>query len=829
MSSLALYRRYRPESFAEVIGQEHVTDPLQQALRNNRVNHAYLFSGPRGCGKTTSARILARCLNCEQGPTPAPCGECQSCRDLARNGPGSIDVIEIDAASHGGVDDARDLREKAFFGPASSRYKIYIIDEAHMVTSAGFNALLKVVEEPPEHLKFIFATTEPEKVIGTIRSRTHHYPFRLVPPGTLRDYLGEVCGRESMAVEDGVLPLVVRAGAGSVRDSMSVMDQLLASAGADGVTYAMATALLGYTDGSLLDSVVEAFASGDGGAAFEIVDRVVEGGHDPRRFVTDLLERLRDLVILAAVPDAAEKGLIDAPADVVERMQAQAGVFGAAELSRAADLVNEGLTEMRGATSPRLQLELICARVLLPAAYDDERSVMARLDRLERGPGAGAGAGAGVSFVAGGGPGPAMGYVPGPDAHAPGPGSGPVPDAGGAVAPGGGAAAARAAVRGTGGAPGADAGAGAGAGAATGAGVAGPAGPAGAAGPAGPAGAAGSAGPVYEEAQPAQSAPPAAPAAGGGAPASQPASRPGGGAGQRGAAEQPEGGARRPGGWPTSATPGAGPAPIDPSGLAGPGQAAPAPAQDAARPGGWPTATPAGGGRPAPRAAQAPAAGPQAAPAPPAPAASAAPPQAGPPAGGLDPRTLWPNILEAVKNRRRFTWILLSQNAQVAGFDGQTLQLGFINAGARDNFASSGSEDVLRQALAEQFHVQWRVEAIIDPSGGSAPPPAAANFGGAPAAPRPAPAASAPAPAPAPRPQAPAPAPAPAPDPAPVSSSAPASAPEPQYRVPEPPPVAPEDDNPEDDDPDLDESVLSGHDLIVRELGATVVEEYTNE
>ncbi|MFD0232990.1 DNA polymerase III subunit gamma and tau, partial [Streptomyces decoyicus] len=432
MSSLALYRRYRPETFAEVIGQEHVTDPLQQALRNNRVNHAYLFSGPRGCGKTTSARILARCLNCEEGPTPTPCGKCQSCLDLARNGRGSIDVIEIDAASHGGVDDARDLREKAFFGPAGSRYKIYIIDEAHMVTSAGFNALLKVVEEPPEHLKFIFATTEPEKVIGTIRSRTHHYPFRLVPPGTLREYLAEVCGREESPVEDGVLPLVVRAGAGSVRDSMSVMDQLLAGAGSDGVTYAMATALLGYTDGSLLDSIVEAFAAGDGAAAFEVVDRVIEGGNDPRRFVADLLERLRDLVILAAVPDAGEKGLIDAPADVVERMTAQASVFGAAELSRAADLVNTGLTEMRGATSPRLQLELICARVLLPAAYDDERSVQARLDRLERGagaallggaggisggPGPGTDPGAGPAPVVASGGGPAAGYVPGPEAH----------------------------------------------------------------------------------------------------------------------------------------------------------------------------------------------------------------------------------------------------------------------------------------------------------------------------------------------------------------------------------------------------------------------------
>ncbi|MGO4635275.1 DNA polymerase III subunit gamma and tau, partial [Streptomyces sp. 2RAF24] len=423
MSSLALYRRYRPESFAEVIGQEHVTDPLQQALRNNRVNHAYLFSGPRGCGKTTSARILARCLNCAQGPTPTPCGECQSCLDLARNGPGSIDVIEIDAASHGGVDDARDLREKAFFGPASSRYKIYIIDEAHMVTSAGFNALLKVVEEPPEHLKFIFATTEPEKVIGTIRSRTHHYPFRLVPPGTLREYLGEVCGREGIPVEDGVLPLVVRAGAGSVRDSMSVMDQLLAGATDVGVTYAMATSLLGYTDGSLLDSVVDSFASGDGAAAFEVVDRVIEGGNDPRRFVADLLERLRDLVILAAVPDAAEKGLVDAPVDVIERMQAQASVFGAAELSRAADLVNAGLTEMRGATSPRLQLELICARVLLPAAFDDERSTQARLDRLERGAAA-----APAPVFTTSSPAPQMGYVPAAEAHVP-PPVAPVPQA----------------------------------------------------------------------------------------------------------------------------------------------------------------------------------------------------------------------------------------------------------------------------------------------------------------------------------------------------------------------------------------------------------------
>ncbi|MFF8985898.1 DNA polymerase III subunit gamma and tau [Streptomyces globisporus] len=753
MSSLALYRRYRPESFAEVIGQEHVTDPLQQALRNNRVNHAYLFSGPRGCGKTTSARILARCLNCEQGPTPTPCGECQSCQDLARNGPGSIDVIEIDAASHGGVDDARDLREKAFFGPASSRYKIYIIDEAHMVTPAGFNALLKVVEEPPEHLKFIFATTEPEKVIGTIRSRTHHYPFRLVPPGTLRSYLADVCGRENSPVEDGVLPLVVRAGAGSVRDSMSVMDQLLAGAGDDGVTYAMATSLLGYTDGSLLDSIVDAFAAGDGAAAFEVVDRVIEGGNDPRRFVADLLERLRDLVILAAVPDAGEKGLIDAPADVVERMQAQASVFGAAELSRAADLVNDGLTEMRGATSPRLQVELICARVLLPAAYDDERSLQARLDRLERGASAAAAGGAFAAPPLGAAP---IGYVPGPDAHAP-----QAHDAPGPAGPD----AARAAVRGE-------------------------AAPAHAPAPA-----------AYAPA-PAESAPQAPPA---------PAPEPG----------------QRPGSWPAAAGAGSG---------AGSGD-------QARRPGGWPTASAPGSG-PAPAATPPPAATPVA---PAAPAAPAAPEGGQNTAqGAAQVRNMWPDILEAVKNRRRFTWILLSQNAQVAGFDGTTLQLGFLNAGARDNFASSGSEEVLKQALAERFNAQWRIEAVIDPSGGGGTPPQPGGGGGRPAPQyQPAPAAPAAPVAYEPRPQHTPPqqsAPAPQGQPAPSAQQPPPAAP-PQGRDAAPAPeasrgsygaepprsVSPEDDVPEDDDPDLVDSALSGHDLIVRELGATVIDEFANE
>ncbi|MFE2409763.1 DNA polymerase III subunit gamma and tau [Kitasatospora sp. NPDC059408] len=727
--SLALYRRYRPETFAEVIGQEHVTAPLQQALRNNRVNHAYLFSGPRGCGKTTSARILARCLNCEQGPTPTPCGECQSCRDLATGGPGSIDVIEIDAASHGGVDDARELRERAFFAPVHSRYKIFILDEAHMVTSAGFNALLKVVEEPPEHLKFIFATTEPEKVIGTIRSRTHHYPFRLVPPGTLRDYLAEVCGREGIQVEDAVFPLVVRAGAGSVRDSMSVMDQLLAGATEGGVTYQMATALLGYTDSALLDEVVDAFAAQDGATVFQVIDRVVEGGHDPRRFVTDLLERLRDLVILATVPEAGEKGLIDAPADRVAVMQAQADAFGAAELSRAADIVNTGLTEMRGNAAPRLQLELICARVMLPGAYSDELSLQARLDKLERRAAAG-------GFAA-----PMA--VPGTAA--------PVMAA-----------------------------------------------------------------PVM--AAPAVAAPVVAP--------------------------------------PAADVPAPAPAPVQAAPVAAPAPAPAAPSAPAApAPGAWPiprSFPPAGGAPAAPAPAPAPAAPvaaqpePQAAPpAPmPAPAPVAQPPAAAQPSGAAQQgaaqvRQLWPQILEAVKNRRRFTWILLSQNGQVAGFDGSVLQVSFVNAGARDSFVGSNSDDVLRQALGDALGVDWRIECIVDPSGGAgggagggtgggfgggAPAPGATTSGwGAPA--RPAAAAppvqpAAPAPAPVrPQPQAQAQVPAPAPvRAAPVHSPPPAAGPPAPH-------VAPEDDIPEEDDPDLNEEAFSGQDLIIRELGATVLEE----
>ncbi|MEU8921174.1 DNA polymerase III subunit gamma and tau [Kitasatospora sp. NPDC048545] len=717
--SLALYRRYRPETFAEVIGQEHVTAPLQQALRNNRVNHAYLFSGPRGCGKTTSARILARCLNCEQGPTPTPCGECQSCRDLATGGPGSIDVIEIDAASHGGVDDARELRERAFFAPVHSRYKIFILDEAHMVTSAGFNALLKVVEEPPEHLKFIFATTEPEKVIGTIRSRTHHYPFRLVPPGTLRDYLADVCGREAIQVEDPVFPLVVRAGAGSVRDSMSVMDQLLAGAGEGGVTYQMATSLLGYTDSALLDEVVDAFAAHDGATVFQVIDRVVEGGHDPRRFVADLLERLRDLVILATVPDAGEKGLIDAPADRIAVMQAQADAFGAAELSRAADIVNTGLTEMRGNAAPRLQLELICARVMLPGAYSDELSLQARLDKLER------------RAAAGGFATPAMvpGTVPG-TAPMGVPAAGPVSVAEPVAAP-----------------P-----------------VAAPA--------------------PEAQAAPVQAAPMQAP---------PPPAAPAGPA---------------PGAWPI-------PRSFPPAGGGAPAPAAAAPAAP------QPQAAPVQAPAPVPAPAPAPAAAPAA-------AAAGGQPSASAQQGAAQVRQLWPQILEAVKNRRRFTWILLSQNGQVAGFDGSVLQVSFINAGARDSFVGSNSDDVLRAALADALGVDWRIECIVDPSGGVGAASGGAAAGGAPggggwgAPARPAtapPAVAAPAPAPVPV-MAPQPVQAAPVQAAPVQAPPPAAAPARPVRS-----VAPEDDIPEEDDPDLNEEAFSGQELIIRELGATVLEE----
>ena len=596
---LALYRRYRPATFAEVRGQDHVTEPLRQALRTGRVNHAYLFSGPRGCGKTSSARILARSLNCAEGPTPDPCGKCESCIALAPDGAGSLDVIEIDAASHGGVDDARDLRERAFYAPVSGRFKIYIIDEAHMVTREGFNALLKLVEEPPPHLKFVFATTEPEKVIATIRSRTHHYPFRLVPPAILRDLLEQILAAEQIPFEPAVLPLVVRAGAGSVRDSLSVLDQLLAGAGEEGLRYDRTVALLGYTDDTLLDEVADAFADGDGAAVFRAVNRVAEGGHDPRRFAADLLDRFRDLIVLAAVPGAGQTGLLDIPADRLDRMTEQAGRFGQAELTRAAEIVSEGLIQMRGATSPRLLLELMCAQILLPGAGTGEKALLARLERLERrleegGPATprSAGSAANGQSAASAGPEESAAAPAAPAAEA-----APAAHAQPARAPGSGAAAARAAL----------------------AGRAAPAPAPAAPAPAAPAPAA-----------PAPAAPaPAAPAPAVPAPAAPAPAGPGPGRPSQAPATAPG----QPGARPVRDRPAAGVRPVH------------------VRPVGVRTVRAA---RPAEPAAQARRPGTQDRPSAPA----SAPQAAGPTTDLL--RQRWPEILEAVKGQRKVAWMLLS-------------------------------------------------------------------------------------------------------------------------------------------------------------------------
>ena len=547
---LALYRRYRPDTFQDVIGQEHVTRPLSHALDNNRVHHAYLFSGPRGCGKTTSARILARALNCEQGPSSVPCGRCESCVELARGGPGAVDVIEIDAASHGGVDDARDLRERAFFSPMKARYKVYIIDEAHMVSTQGFNAMLKLVEEPPPHLRFVFATTEPDKVIGTIRSRTHHYPFRLVPPKVLGDYLVDLCRREDVAIEATVVPLVVRAGAGSVRDSLSVLDQLIGGSGSDGVTYPLATALLGYTPDTLLDETVDALAAGDGSTVFSVVEKVIGTGQDPRRFAEDLLHRLRDLVVMSAVPDAATRGLIEVPDEQADRLAGQVSRFGRAELTRAADIVSTGLTDMRGATAPRLLLELMCARILLPGLDDSTEGVGARLDRIERR----------LSVV--GTPTPSTGPHTEPDRSPPTADEGPL-----------------------------------------------------------------------DSSLSARLGEPATPDV----PAASAASPP----------------------------------PADPMS----DQASPAR-------GGSSTSEPAG-------------------------------------LSLVDVRQLWPGVLARVQRMRRFSWALLSQNAQVMDVGGGVITIGLVNAGARDGFLRGGHDEILRQALIDELGVDWKVEAIIDGTAGA--------------------------------------------------------------------------------------------------------------
>ncbi|MGV8910693.1 MAG: DNA polymerase III subunit gamma and tau [Propionicimonas sp.] len=632
---LALYRRYRPDTFADIIGQEHVTEPLQRALTNNRVNHAYLFSGPRGCGKTTSARILARALNCAKGPTPVPCGECQSCRDLARGGSGSIDVIEIDAASHGGVDDARDLRERAFFAPVYSRYKIYIIDEAHMVTPQGFNALLKVVEEPPPHVRFVFATTEPDKVLGTIRSRTHHYPFRLVPPKTLSAYLSKLCDAEGIPVEPAVLPLIVRAGAGSVRDSLSVLDQLLGGAGPDGVSYAQATGLLGYTPDSLLDEIVDAFAAGDARGVFAAVDKVIEVGQDPRRFAEDLLRRLRDLIIVAAVPEALSSGLVDVAGDQADRLTLQATALGAGELTRAAEVIAVGLTEMRGTTAPRLHLELMCARVLLPGADVDGRGLHARLDRLERRL--------------------SMGEAPATAPAAPVRSDRPTPTV--REEPARNEAASRRATT--------------------------------------------THKTVPEEVR-------------------EPASKP-----SRRAAEP--------------AKPTVEPAPAAQAVREEPMRDEPASRQRRPEPVEAAVATPQTvpeepvRNEPASRRA---AATPEPEPELGAPelkqAATSGPtaPPASPPGafGTADVRRFWPQILDNVKNRRRFTWILLSQNAQIVEVREGVLTLGLANVGARDSFGKGGSPEVLREALLEVLGVALHINPIVDENAAaaasSAPEPA---------------------------------------------------------------------------------------------------------
>ncbi|MEZ5118055.1 MAG: DNA polymerase III subunit gamma and tau [Candidatus Nanopelagicales bacterium] len=725
--SLALYRVYRPGRLDDVVGQEHVVEPLRRALAHDRVHHAYLFSGPRGCGKTSTARILARSLNCEQGPTPEPCGECRSCLDLAPNGPGSIDVIELDAATHRGIDDARELREKAVYAPAASRYKVYIIDEAHQLTNEAANALLKLVEEPPPHLRFVFATTEPEKIIGTIRSRTHHYAFRLVPGRVLQQHLASVCEAEGVPADPTALALIARAGGGSVRDALSILGQLAAGAGPEGITYAEAVGQLGVTDAALLDDVVDALAAGDGAGLFAVVDRVVASGHDPRRFVTDLLERLRDLVVLTAVPGAAESGLLDVPDDQLATMADQATRFGLAELSRAADLVSQGLSELRGATAPRLQLELLCARLLLPAADDASRGLAARLDRLERRFGA-----HGVEERAEGGGSPAepspasvrSASPRGSGASGPSPSTGQStgqspdqsPDQATDQAPPARPSAAPAADR--------------------------------AASPTGP----GSPPP----ARPSASAPPPPPPLSRVAPSTAPASTP--------------------------APPAAAGHADDSAGSAAP--SVPAEQETAARPS-------ASAGQGALGAHGAPGA-------PGAPAEASA---AGPDLGAV--RVAWPQVLEALKSRKRVAWMVFGQSRPLSLSEG-VLAVGVPAAGTVAGARRSGHDELLRLALQDVLGLDAAVDVVLDPdaeSAAAAPSPGAAggpargSEGGDGDAPTRSRAAE-------------------------VRAAARAAAADPDPDA--------EPDVPRLDDDDLDAEGLTGEDLVMRELGATRIGEIEN-
>ncbi len=763
--SLALYRTYRPGRLVDVIGQDHVTVPLARAIDTGRAHHAYLFTGPRGCGKTSTARILARSLNCVEGPTSSPCGVCGSCQDLAPNGPGSIDVVEMDAASHRGIDDARELREKAMYAPAASRFKVYIIDEAHQLTVDAANALLKLIEEPPPHLKFVFATTEPDKILATIRSRTHHYPYRLVAVRRLQEHLAWVCEQEGVPAQTEALALAARAGAGSVRDALSILGQLVAGSGPEGVTYAEAVAQLGFTDAALLDEVIDALAAADGAAMFSVVDRVVEAGLDPRRFAGDLLERLRDLVVMHEVPDAVDAGLLDAPDSVIAAMRGQTERLGLAQLSRAADLVNTGLTELKGATAPRLQLELLCARLLLPAADDTEGGVLARMEKLEHR----------VAFL---GDAPVVQHVPPPPAPRPAPSA---PAAAPASAPSSPAAAP--------GAPSPE--------------------------PASP-----SAAPSPDAAAPgsvADATSPAQPGAGDARAATVPPARP---AESRAAAGSPPAPTSAPGGppapprlssvAPTTADPAAVGAPVESATAeiasgsatsAQPAAAAPESRPSTASPSGAPDQAIAAGTGSVGTAAAGPAATSEAS----VPAAESTE------AVDLGPVVvLWPAVLEALKSSSRVAHTL-ADGAVPVSRSATTLVLGHPDKVRMGILRSNkGHLELLRLAVLDVVHIDVEVDLVLDPHAMAADPSTAPTAGAATASPSPAPA-----PTPAEHPV----------DPDAPSPRARAAAFVAEEQASS---VAPEADVISDDDDDMDDSDLTGLALVQRELGGTVMTEYDN-